>query len=253
MEMLRRLIRMEQKRFTGKMKIFTVALILLAAGVIVTITLCTEKPASAQGGPGRYSLNKYLPSDEGITWNYLQTYAGGGQNYEVQCFGGTETVGGEQTIKHWEFDSGELDYGLIYAYDCMAWTREGLMIYKGVNSDGSYYIYNPPWLYLPRSIRMGETYTTNTIRTDYDTGGTPTGSVPFSMTLTLEAEEDMQVLAGNFSDCLRLSGTENEEGVISDVTLWLAYGMGEVKKEFEDEERELISFTDRGTTYHPTD
>jgi len=244
---------MEKKRFTGKMKIFTIALILLAAGVIVTITLWTEKPASAQGGPGRYSLNKYLPSDEGMTWNYLQTYPGGGQNYEVFCYGGTETVDGEQTIKHWEFDSGELDYGLIYAYDCKAWTREGLMIYKGVNSDGTYYKYNPPFLNLPRSIRIGDTYTTNTTRTDYDAGGTPTGSASFSRILTLEAEEDINVHAGNFSGCLRLSGTENNDGVISDFTRWLAYGIGEVKSEFEDEERELISFTDRGTTYHPTD
>jgi len=247
---------MERTRPTGKMRLFALAIVVLLIGAIVVILTWTEIPARAGGGPGKYSLVKYFPLAEGMTWTYLQTYtADGHKEYEVECVGGTETVDGEVTDKLWEFDSGELEYGVIYAYDCMAWTRDGLKLYKGVNSDGSYYTYDPPVIYLPRSIRLGETYTTNpSTRTDYNASGGVIGSTPFSMTLTLETEEDIQVHAGNFADCLRLSGTEIDEGVESDLTLWLADGIGEVRRVFAgEEERELLSFTKKNTTYHPTD
>ena len=245
---------MEQTRLTGKMRLFTLVIVVLVIGAIVTILPWTEMPARAGGGKNKYSLVKYLPLAEGITWTYLQTYGDGHKEYEVECVGGTETVDGEVADKRWEFDSGELEYGVISAYECMAWTKDGLKLYKGVNSDGSYYTYDPPVIYLPRTISLGETYTTNaSTRTDYNASGGVIGSAVFSMTLTLETEEDIQVHAGNFSDCLRLSGTENDEGVLSDLTLWLSDGIGEVRRVFEgDEERELISFTEKNTTYHPT-
>lgn len=65
------------------MKMFAVALVLLAAGAIVTVILSTENPANAQGGRSRFMLNKYFPLEEGITWNCLQTYSSSGQDFEI--------------------------------------------------------------------------------------------------------------------------------------------------------------------------
>ena len=241
---------MEKKRLQTKVGLSLMVFVLCVVGVIVVTPLSTPVSVSKGGGQRRYFLEKYFPMEEGITWNYLQTYADGHTNYEVFCVGGTEAVDGGVADKKWEFDSGESTYG----YNCMAWTKEGLMLYNGVSSDGSYSTFEPPAMILPRLIRVGETFEHTGTRTEYDAGGGIVGTWPFSMELTLDGEEDVEVLAGRFTGCLKFSGTENDEGEESEVTLWLASGIGDVKRGFSgDEERELISFTDRNTTYHPND
>ena len=195
-------------------------------------------------------LTQYLPLAEGITWNYLQTYADGRKNYEVFCVGGTEPVNGAVAHRLWEFDSGELEYA-DYWYECMAWTDEGLKTYKSVCSDGSYLMFDPPAMH-PASIRIGETFKHTCMVTEHNADGRVVGSWPYSRELTLEGEEDVEVMAGSFAACLKFSGTEVDEGQTDQFTLWLAPGIGEVKRVFPgDEDRELISFTGRGITYCP--
>ncbi|MBN2592756.1 MAG: hypothetical protein JXA81_04550, partial [Sedimentisphaerales bacterium] len=91
----------------------------------------------------RYYFKDYVPLKEGITWNYLQTYADGHKNFEVFCIGGTEQINDTVTHKRWQFDSGEL-YDHDYSYESLAWTQEGLKLYKIVYSNGSYSICDPP-------------------------------------------------------------------------------------------------------------
>lgn len=201
----------------------------------------------------RYFLKEYLPLEEGITWNYLQTYADGHRDYEVFCIGGTEPVNGVLTHKQWEFDSGELAY-CDYWYDCTAWTEVGLKTYKGVCSDGSYITCDPPLIQYPTSIRIGETFTNSCTITEHDAAGNVVGSWPYSRELTLEAAENVEVLASNFARCLKFSGTEEDEGDTAEFIIWLAPGIGEVKRVFPgDEGRELISLTGQGKTYSPAD
>lgn len=202
-------------------------------------------------------LQEYYPLEEGITWNYLQTYADGHKNFEAFCLGGTEEVNGGIANKMWEFDSGELVY-YDYHYKCIAWTTEGLKQYKDVTSDGSYTIYDPPSIQLPRLIRIGETFEHTCTVTEFDDDGNVVGSWPYSIELMLEGREDVKVPAGRFAACLKFSGTIAEGGRIpEDLTVWLAPGIGDVKRilagGFMDENRELVSFTGRGITYYPAE
>jgi hypothetical protein len=199
----------------------------------------------------RYFLKDYLPLTDGTVWNYLQTYSDGHKDYEVHCIGGTQLINDIMTHKMWQFDSGEL-YDHDYSYESLAWTQEGLKIYKLVCSDGSYLMYDPPSIRFPASIRIGETFRHSCEITQYDSSGHVVGSRPYGIELTFEGIEDVKVLAGSFARCLKLSGKEVDEGHEAEIIYWLASGIGEVKRVFpDDEERELIYFTGRGKIYYP--
>jgi hypothetical protein len=213
---------------------------------------CLETgPVGKPGGSYKYLLEQYYPLAEGITWNYLQNYQDGRKDYEIFCVGGTEKINGETTNRQWEFDSGELAYASDIFYTCFAWTKEGLRRYKWACSDGSYTSYNPPLIQLPYRIQVGETFSHSTIATKYDTSGNPIDSWTRSMEITLEGQEDVEVYAGIFTGCLKLSIVEVDEGGPDESTLWLAPGIGEIKSATDDEIRELISYTGRGTTFYP--
>ena len=214
---------------------------------------CLEtEPIDKPGGSYKYLLGQYYPLAEGITWNYLQTYAEGNKNYEVYCVGGTELVNNEAANRLWNFDSGNFEEGEPdYSYECMAWTPEGLKVYKRICSDGSYSTYDPPMIKLPRSIQVGETFSNTTTITEYDAGGNPVESSTLSMNITLEGQGDVEVLAGSFARCLKFLIVEEDEGGQGEQTLWLAHGIGEVKSTCAEFDRELISYTGQGTTYCP--
>ena len=204
-------------------------------------------PADAQ----RYDLKPYSPLRKGITWNYLQTYNDGSKNYEVYCIGGTETVNGKVTKKIWEFDSGELAF-YDHSYDCKAWTTEGLKLYKSATSAGDYTIYDPPAVILPVTMRVGRTFQYTSTRTEYDPSGIVTSTGPFIIELTLMGKETITVRSGQYN-CLKLSGREFDMQWW-DFTIWLAPGVGEVKRVYTGvEDRELLSFTREDTTRYPVD
>lgn len=243
---------MEKIRLFKKMRLSILAALVLAVVAVVAIPLWPKMSMGKAGGTSIYPLRPYYPLAEGITWNYLQTYAGGSKNYEVYCIGGTEVVNGESTDKQWNFDSGNFEEGEPdYDYSCLAWTKEGLKEYKRVCSDGSYDTYDPPRIQLPHLIHVGETFSHTTTITEYDAGGNPTGSETLSMELTLVAEEDVEVLAGSFARCLKFSGTTSDQYSQDGFTLWLVPGIGEVKFVNSEFDRELISYTEPGTTYCP--
>jgi hypothetical protein len=199
---------------------------------------------------GGIVLKDYLPLREGSTWNYLQTYSDGSKDYEISCVGGTEVINGTVTNKYWEFDSGELqDYE--YAYNCMAWTAEGLKQYKSVASSGESATYSPPGIWVPYMMRIGDTFTHTTTRTEYNSSGQVVGTAPSTMTITLTAEEDVTGRLGTFTNCLKFSGVETDEGETSSFIVWLAPGIGEVISIADGEIRDLISLTDQGNTYVP--
>jgi hypothetical protein len=210
------------------------------------------EPVGNAGGSHKYILGQYYPLSEGITWNYLQTYAGGNKNYEVYCVGGTEVVNNETAKRLWGFDSGNFEEGEPdYSYECMAWTKEGLKKYKRICSDGSYRIYDPPMIKFPHRIQAGETFSNTTNIIKYDDDGNRVESSTLNLKITLEGEEDVEILAGNFTKCLKFSGTESDEYSADNFTLWLANGIGEVKSTYAEFDRELVSFTGEGKTFCP--
>jgi hypothetical protein len=214
--------------------------------LIFTMTFIFTGSAAAQ----KYDLKPYSPLKKGITWNYLQTYIDGSKDYEVACVGGTETVRGKVTKKMWEFDSGELE-DHDYSYDCKAWTTKGLKLYKSVTSTGSYIIYDPPAVILPATMRVGGTFQFTSTRTSYDPSGIVKHTGPYTIELTLMGKEVITVRSGRYN-CLKFSGSVLEAGDWADFTMWLASGIGEVKKVLIGiGESELMSFTMGDNTYFP--
>jgi hypothetical protein len=219
--------------------------------LILAVILILEGSAQARW----YNLTKYFPLREGITWNYLQVYSDGSKNYEVFCIGGTEVVHGEKTRKHWQFDSGELEY---YDYDhrCRAWTIQGLKYYKHVYGDDYYVMFDPPAIQFPRRMRLGDTFEHTGTWTYYDPDGNVVDTGPYTLEHTLEAEEDITVIAGSFTQCLKFSVREDDWAPgWWESTIWLAPRIGEVKvvSTDTDEYRELLSFTNGLKTYYPGD
>jgi len=243
---------MEKKRLSKEVRLSVLAFVLFVTGLIVVIP--SAQISAGKGGRKEYLLKQYYPLSEGKTWNYLQTYADGHKNYEVYCIGGTEKIDGKAADKLWDFDSGNFEEGEPdYRYDCMAWTKDGLQEYMEVCSDGSHATYDPPMIRLPHMIRVGTTFKHTSTRTEYDADGNKVGSWPCSIEITLEGEEDIEVLAGSFR-CLRFSWVDKEGDEEGDKeTHWLSPRIGEVKEIGPEADRELISFTEHNTTYHPGD
>ena len=212
---------------------------------------CLEtEPAGKAGGSRKYFLGHYFPLAEGITWNYLQTYADGHKNYEINCVGGTEVIDNEAAKKLWDFDSGNFEEGEPdYSYECMAWTKEGLKVYKRIWSDGSYTAYDPPMIQLPYLIQVNETFSHTTIIKEYDAVGNLIESSTVSTNITLKGEEDIEAIAGSFAGCLKFSIVE--AGDPDELLLWLAPGIGEVKSVCPEFDRELVSYTGCGKTHCP--
>jgi len=165
-----------------------------------------------------YDLMKYYPLKDGVTWNYLQVYSGGGANYEVYCRGGVETINGVVTKKFWQFDSGDLDDGGV-SYEAIAWNSGYLKLYKGWSSgDGHYYLCNPPLRLCPRFMSIGQTHTHSTTCTRYDSEGNSLGSGPVSQTIKLEGIETVRITTGAFTGCLKFSETICEGAVCEPTT-----------------------------------
>jgi len=168
-------------------------------------------------------------------------------------------VDGKKTIKFFEFDSGSISgSNFEYDYECKAWSSLGLKTYKVVCSDGSYRIFDPPVLSFPLTMGLGDTFKHTSTCDEYDSAGNFLYSSNFTIHLTLEKEEVITVKAGTFN-CLKFSGWELDEGVESNLDIWLARKIGEVFRKYSDgsggliEKRGLISFTNGHFTYCPDD
>ena len=220
------------------------------AGLIISIVaMLLVFQGSAEAA---YDGMKYYPLKDGVTWNYLQTYSGGGANYEIYCLGGTETINGVACKKYWQFDSGELnDKGVTY--ECVAWNADYLKLYKGWrSSDSHYFICNPALKIAPRYMSIGQTHTHSTSCTEYDSDGNPLGTGPISRTIKLEGIENKQIITGTYTGCLKFSETMCEGADCEPTsTTWLAPGIGRIKSSNSEEDNELISYTNGFVTYIP--
>ena len=129
-----------------------------------------------------------------------------------------------------------------------------MKLYKTVDSEEYSEVYNPPAIGLPFKMRIGDTFETSSTVTEYDPDGNIIGTNDIYTHMTLLAEEDITVKAGSFTKCLKLLKKENDEGKWSMAFVWLAHGIGEVKRDILGSEvRELISLTMPGKTFVPVD
>ncbi len=212
---------------------------------------------------GKFYIPYYFPLQQGDTWNYKVTQELDGEAKESEGYikiDGTEIVDGVETKKRYEFLYP--DYQDENYYKCVAQNSEGFVWYKEVNikDDGPPVTYrskffNPPYVYLPVKMRIGQTSTSYWLDTrSID----PRGTTICGRTIELEGIETVTVPAGRFKGCLKIKYCEfnnNEEdppGYRDEAWkgwIWLARGVGIVKgieygAEYLPDEKKTETWTD---------
>jgi len=217
-----------------------------------------------------YNPAKYFPLKEGDERTYLYTLdIVGGPNdglhisMPIESFVfGKELVNGRQTIKM----GGEPPNADYYC-----WRRDfqGLKLCKLYRSiTNIYFLFKPPLLIFPTMFNVGDSYTRPTSFSAYSADDdTLVNTFTGNTTVTFESIEDVDVPAGTFENCVKISVVSNHDrssgGTFEESTMgWYALNVGMVKQtvvqkstyiEEEDIEvtatLELISATVNGVTY----
>lgn len=177
----------------------------------------------------------YFPLHQGDTWNYKVISESEGEIEKgegVIKIDGTEMVNGVKTVKRYELlDS---DYQDENYYKCVALNSEGFVWYKKVDKkyDPSDKFFNPPYVYLPLKMRIGQSFTSYWL--DTRPYGAPSTTI-CSRTIEFEGLETITVPSGRFKDCLKIKygQFDHEENPgdheVTKGWIWLARGVGIVK------------------------
>jgi len=219
---------------------------------------CTPKPA------------EYYPLKEGNKWTVLSTIdiVGGPNNgfhisIPIETFVlGEELVDGMETIKVGGLPPND-------DYFCWRIDLQGLKLcklYRPMNK--RYAIYKPPLLVFPSMFNVGNTLKKSSSFSVYSADDdTLVDTYTGNTTVTFESIEDINVYAGPFEKCVKLSGAgtydRSSGGTFEESsTVWYAKNVGMVKETlvqtstYLDEEdieatitNELVSATVNGVTY----
>lgn len=185
-----------------------------------------------------YNVEEYYPLNEDDRWVYIYKSNENGEeetSQEVAKIKGSETIGEVEAKKM-----------LSVKFDnrAVAIDLEGVKLFKSWGwSGGDYEVYQPAKILFP-NMEKGEskTFSVESAAHNIDDAVVQTTMKSGTMTVTLEAVEDVEVPAGIFKDCLKFvsiyeyayphrpaSGKETS-------TVWLAPGSGVVKAEYNNTE-----------------
>ena len=180
-----------------------------------------------------FTISEYFPLGQGDTWTYLQE----DDDLTVKTIAGTENIKGVNAAKIIDEDG---DYYL--------WSNSnGLVWYKEYDADDipgcgwEQLIFNPPIYASGPVVSVGSVSASVTALTETDcTGGLATASISYEF--RIEGIEDVTVPAGTFTHCLRIKGTLALNGgtQATELTIWLAKGVGEVKEISIDKQNGVI-------------
>jgi hypothetical protein len=170
-----------------------------------------------------FTISEYFPLEQGNTWTYREE----DDDLTVKTISGTEKINAVDAAKMIDEDG---DYSL--------WTNtNGLVWYKEYDADDipgcgwKQQLFNPPIHASDPVVSVGSTYASYTVLTKIDcTGSSATASVSYEF--SIEGIENVTVPAGTFNNCLRIKGILSMNGgaQTSELTIWLAKGVGEVKE-----------------------
>jgi len=181
-----------------------------------------------------YNLKEYYPLGEGDTWVYKLVVNEGNVeiiDQEIAKIKGTEKIGKVETRKIMSLQSKN---------QCVAIDSEGVKLYKYWGwFNGDYETYEPPKMFFPNNMKVGESRTYKIISTIYDVRDIEDERIRDAgvLTITLASIEDVEVRAGKFKNCLKFVSVydfeEKNEAEIGKetITTWLAPGIGRIKIE----------------------
>jgi|APFre7841882724_1041349.scaffolds.fasta_scaffold01592_7 hypothetical protein len=216
-----------------------------------------------------YDTAEYFPLGQGDTWTFHEIEHEGNtveEDTETYAIMGTEKTSGKFAAKKVELDDG--NYELIT-------NTNGIQFYKDYETDTedggvieeTFDTYSPPIMYVPPRLSVGTRHSfKSTLIHKSSTGFNVTAKITGEM--VVEGMEDITVAAGTFQDCLKIKLTRHVivsklqfEGH-TEVTMWLAKGVGTLKEMSSDTEFtggvfegessqdvELISATVGGVNY----
>jgi hypothetical protein len=219
-----------------------------------------------------YDAAEYFPLGQGDAWTFREKEWEGqtlvDDDTETYAIMGTEKIAGKFAAKRVELDDGDYELisntnGIQFYKDYEAETEGDAIIEETVDT------YSPPIMYAPPRLSVGTRHSfKSTLIHKSSSGANVTAKVTGEM--VVEGMEDITVAAGTFQDCLKMRLTRHViasklqyEGH-TEVTMWLAKGVGSVKEMSTDtefvggvfqgessDEVELISATVGGIAYHP--
>jgi hypothetical protein len=216
-----------------------------------------------------YDTAEYFPLGQGDTWTFHEIEHEGNteeEDTETYAIMGTEKISGKFAAKKVELDDG--NYELIT-------NTNGIQFYKDYETDTedgggieeTFDTYSPPIMYVPPRVSVGTRHSfKSTLIHKSSTGFNVNAKITGEM--VVEGIEDITVAAGTFQDCLKIQLTRHVivsklqyEGH-TEVTMWLAKGVGTIKEMSSDTEFtggvfegessqdvELISATVGGVNY----
>lgn len=191
-------------------------------GLVFTVIAFSSMFLSTNGFA--YDIADYFPLDQGFTWTYEDT-SNGSTSEEIQTIDGTEEVGGVTRTKMVD-DDGNYQHFAIHS--------QALALYKAGGRQEHYMIFDPPMMYFPADVEVGDSFGQHSDYTGYvNDVASSSGTVDTSGELL--AVEDVSVPAGNFSGCLKFwyFVIQRESGVPghmdSETIIWLAPDVGIVK------------------------
>jgi len=186
-----------------------------------------------RGNVSAYDMAEYFPLNQGDTWIYAGTTNHPLETIylpysEKRVINGTEVVNGVETTKKW------LGPEIGNNYWCWAIDSEGVKKHKWYHEGFGYYIvYDPPEIYFPARLDVGETYQGSFAATVYSIDD---DSILYTVTgnnsITLESVEDVTVIAGRFKDCLKFiffekwQTTDGSMARETEQTIWYARNVG---------------------------
>jgi hypothetical protein len=183
-----------------------------------------------------FSAAEYFPLDQGDTWTYTSAGVRNGEPFEdepwSQTISGTANVGHEVYAKMLEDDG---DYTLFSNSNGVKTAEEYEIGNDGGSSLESVDTFKPPVEYIPARFSIGTTHTFKAVLNHRDSSGLK-ATANIDGQSVVEGVESIAVPAGNFADCVRIRVTRNltaptmNHSESSDMTIWLARGIGIVKQ-----------------------
>lgn len=172
-------------------------------------------------------LSRYYPLKDGYKWEYEIICEDILITEEVEI-AEKVNVGNIETIRMAYRNGDQGDRYVIIDV-------EGVKIYKEVDADGSYVIYEHPSIILPFNIEKVKSFRNEAPHTGYDDKGKLRYEGTSSEEIWFKGREDIIVPAGSFKDCLKLftvSKWRDKDGSFGEnkIETWLAKDIGLVKK-----------------------
>ena len=171
-----------------------------------------------------YEIEQYYPLGQGDSWTYTTIEDEKMQKVTLKIEG-EQIIDGKSAVK--VFFRGD-------KYQLMGLDSEGVKIYKDFSEDECE-VYSPPMINVPH-MAMGENKEYSFVGISYDLEGKRIEEGHNTIKVRLEAIEDVKVVAGKFSGCLRYRSMqevkmENRDFIERMIcTVWLAPDVGMIKK-----------------------